>query len=352
MTRRPPQVDWAHVDRALPHLFSRPVTYQSPVSLSDVSPLAVSARARSQGLLARAGAPGRWPLALALGALFAAGCDHTDASQEPTPADRIDPLTLVPKEHPVPDWARDEIAQLVEALKPLDPTLTSNHHDQQYWREKALIERLERSEPEVGWAALHAFTNSKDRDYKVRRNLLRVGARSAPEEAKPLLEALAFTYGFNIEDRTEALLLFAEVSPARYMELARPFVVRRGVLRQTLPNDEFLVKGWAKACEVSGVSPVPEMADVATNLMVESYARVFALRTLGRHDLTPESRSALQTCLIESMGDGFIRRVAAQEILRSFPREDSCALMREVLSREADPAMATFLDALLQENCR
>ncbi len=288
----------------------------------------------------------------ALGALLAPSCDHTDASHESTPVDRIDPYQLVPKDLPVPDWARQEIVQLVEALKPLDPTLTSNHHDQQYWREKAMVERLERGEKEVGLAALHAFANSHDRDFKVRRNLLRVGARSAPDHAKTLLEVLAFNYGFNIEDRTEALLLFAEIAPARYMELARPFVVRRGVLRQTLPNDEFLVKAWAKACEVSGVSPVPEMSDVATNLMVEPFARVVALRTLGRHDLTPESRSALQTCLIESMGDGFIRRVAAQEILRSFPREDSCALLREVLSREADPAMATFLDEMLQENCR
>jgi hypothetical protein len=291
-------------------------------------------------------------LALAAGALLAAGCDHTDARQEPTPAGRVDPFQLVPQDLPVPDWARQEIAQFVEALKPLDPTLTSNHHDQQYWREKALVERLERGEKELGWAALHAFTNSNDRDYKVRRNLLRVGARSAPEEARTLLEVLAFTYGFNIEDRTEALLLFAEIAPARYMELARPFIVRRGVVGQTLPNDEFLVKAWATACRVSGVSPVPEMSDVATNLMLEPYARVIALRTLGQHDLTPESRSALQTCLVESMGDGFIRRVAAQEILRSFPREDACALLREVLAREADPAMATVIDEMLQENCR
>jgi hypothetical protein len=290
-------------------------------------------------------------LALALGALLATACDHTDAKPEAA-AGRVDPYQLVPKDLPVPDWARQEIVELVEALLPLDPTLTSNHHDQQYWREKALVERLERAEKEVGWAALHAFTNSKERDFKVRRNLLRVGARSAPEEARALLEALTFTYGVNIEDRTEGCLLFAEIAPERYMELARPFVVRRGMLHQTLPNDEFLVKAWTKACAVSGVSPVPEMSDVATTLMMEPFARVVALRTLGRHDLTQESRSALQTCLVESMGDGFIRRVAAQEIVRSFPREDSCALLREVLSREADPAMATFLDEVLQENCR
>lgn len=336
MTRRPAQADGAHTDRALPHHFHR---HSSPCPGPG-------------GRRPRAGFGRRWSLSLALGALLAAGCDHSDASQEPTPADRIDPFQLVPKDLPVPDWARQEVTDLVAALKPLDPTLTSNHHDQQYWREKALIERLERGEKEVGWAALHAFTNSKDRDYKVRRTLLRVGARAAPDEAKTLLEVLSFTYGFNIEDRTEALLLFAEIAPARYMELARPFVVRRGVVGQTLPNDEFLVKGWAKACEVSGVSPVPVMSDAATNLMLEPYARIVALRTLGRHDLTPESRSALQTCLVESMGDGFIRRVAAQEILRGFPREDACALLREVLAREADPAMATFLDEVLQENCR
>lgn len=340
MSRRPARVAGAHVFRALPH---------APVSTSTPRPPAPPS---TRGGGPRSGLGRSWSLALALWPLLVGGCDHTEARPEPTPADRIDPFQLVPKDLPVPDWARQEIVQFVEALEPLDPTLTSNHHDQHYWREKALVERLERGEKEVGWAALHAFTNAKDRDFKVRRNLLRVGARSAPDEAKALLEALAFTYGFNIEDRTEACLLFAEIAPARYMELARQFVVRRGVLRQTLPNDEFLVKGWVKACEVSGVSPVPEMSDVATNLMMEPYARVVALRALGRNDLTPESRSALQTCLVESMGDGFIRRVAAQEILRSFPREDSCALLREVLAREADPAMATVIDEMLQENCR
>lgn len=293
---------------------------------------------------------GTW-LSLALLASFGfGGCRPSSA--ESTPPGRVDPTALVPLDTPVPDWARQQIAELVETLKPLDPTLTSNHHDQQYWREKALVERLEKGETELGWAALHAFTNFKERDFKTRRNLLRVGARAAPKEAEKLLEFLAFTYGPYIEDRTEACLLFAEVAPARYLELARPLLLRRGVLHQTLPNDEFLVKAWAKACEVSGASPVEVMSDVATNLMIEPYARVVALRVLAQHDLTPESRGALQTCLVESMGDGFIRRVAAQAILERYPREDACALLREVLAREADPNMALFLDDMLQERCR
>ena len=290
-------------------------------------------------------------------ALGLAGCErgaaHGDGRTEGAAGrGKVDAFTLVPAGLPVPDAARQEIADLVALLQPLDPTLTSNHHDEQYWREKARIEALERREKEVGWAALHAFCNYPERDFKVKRTLLRVGARAAPEEAKALLEALTFTYGFPIEDRTEACLLFAEVAPERYKELARPFLVRRGVLRETLPDDEFLVKGWVKACEASGTSASEVMADVATNLMIDGYARVVALRALGSGEQTPEARGALQTCLIESMGDGFIRRVAAQQILNAFAREDACALLREVFSREADPAMATFLDELLQERCR
>jgi len=259
---------------------------------------------------------------------------------------------LVPLDTPVPDWARQQIAELVETLQPIDLTLTSNHHDVQYWREKALIERLERGEQELGWAALHAFTNFKERDAKIRRSLLRIGARTAPDQARQLLEFLTFAYGPYIEDRTEACLLFAEIAPARYMELARPFVVRRGVLRETLPEDQFLVKGWIIACKAAGISPVEVMCNVATNLMMDPYARVLALRTLAAHELTPASRGVLQTCLVESMGDGYLRRVAAQGIIAGFPREDACALLRNVLLREADPSMAEFLDQMLQEYCR
>lgn len=299
--------------------------------------------------------PGAAPAAAILGLALALapGCDR--GAGEPkdtvTAGRATDPRDLVPKDAPVPEWARQRIAEFVEAMRPIDPSLTSNHHDRHYWRVKALVEELEKASPEIGWAALHTFTNFPERDFTIRRNLLRVGAHAAPEESKNLLEFLTFTYGPYIEDRTEACLLMAEVSPERYMELARPFVLRRGMLRQTLPNDEFLVKGWKIACERSGTSPVPVMSDVATNLMLEPYARVIALRTLAQHELTPESQSAMQTCLVESMGDGFIRVVAAQSIAASYPREDACSLLREVRAREADPHMVKFLEDLIAETC-
>ncbi|MEZ6014117.1 MAG: hypothetical protein R3F49_03310 [Planctomycetota bacterium] len=267
-------------------------------------------------------------------------------------ASKVDIDQLLPKDLPISEEARQMIGDLVATMQPIDPTLTSNFHDQQFQREKALIERLEKGPKEIGWAALHAFTNYPERDFKVRRNLLRVGAHAAPEEAKALLEFLSFNYGPYIEDRTEACLLFAEVAPERFMELARPFIVRRDVLHQTLPDDEFLVQAWNRACTASGISPVPVMADVATNLMMQPYARVIAIRTLAANEITPESRAALQTCLIESMGDGLIRRTAAQSILANFPREDACALLREVRAREADINMADFLDEMIQENCK
>ena len=57
-------------------------------------------------------------------------------------------------------------------------------------------------------------------------------------------------------------------------------------------------------------------------------------------------RDALYSALLGS------DNVAAQTIAASYPREEACTLLQEVRAHEADPAMATFLDDLLMENCR
>ncbi len=265
----------------------------------------------------------------------------------------IDALALMPSGLPITEQDREQVAALLRSLQPLDPTLTSDHHDRWFMDNKLLVERLEASgRPELGWAALHAFTNYPQRHHTIRRTLLELGARVAPKEAEPLLAELAFTYGHFIEDRSEALVLLAEVAPETFFAGAEAHIQRQGKPQQTAPNDEFFVKGWRVACERSGRSPVPMMAQVATNYALEPYARVIAVRSLGDHADDPRASGAIRTTLVESTGDGYLRRVSAQTVLASFPKETACELLNEVAAREADINFARFLDVVIQSNCR
>lgn len=265
----------------------------------------------------------------------------------------IDALALMPEDLPISDEDRQRVAELLRSLQPLDPTLTSDHHDRWFMDNKILVERLEAtSRPQVGWAALHAFTNYPQRHHAIRRTLLALGARVSPKEAEPLLAELAFTYGHFIEDRSEALLLLAEVAPETFFAGAEAHIRRQGMPKQTAPNDEFFVEGWRVACERSGRSPVPMMAQVATNYALEPYARVIAVRSLGAHADDPRASGAIRTTLVESSGNGYLRMVSAQTVLSSFPKETACELLTEVWSRESNVNFARFLDDVIQTNCR
>ena len=265
----------------------------------------------------------------------------------------IDALALMPEDLPISDEDRQQVAELLRSLQPLDPALTSDHHDRWFMDNKILVERLEAtSRPQVGWAALHAFTNYPQRHHAIRSTLLALGAHVSPKEAEPLLAELAFTYGHFIEDRSEALLLLAEVAPETFFAGAEAHIQRQGKPEQTAPNDEFFVEGWRGACEQSGRSPVPMMAQVATNYALEPYARVIALRSLAARPDDPRASGAIRTTLVESTGDGYLRRVSAQTVLASFPKETACELLIEVQRREADVNFARFLDDVIQTNCR
>lgn len=266
----------------------------------------------------------------------------------------INPFELMPRDLPITDEHRTEIYELLTELQPLKEDLTSDHHDRQYILNTRRIAALENDErKEVGWAALHAFTHYKGEDFQSRRTLLRIGARVSPEEATPLLAKLAFTYGYPMGDRAEAVLFLAETDPAALLEGARQYLERKTYKRhQTAPSDEFYARAWVKACTLSGEDPVPMMADVAMNVALEPIARYVAIDALAQHGDDPLARATLHEALIESTGDGYLRRKAAQGIIASFPGEDACALLLKVLRSEADQNMARFLDDMVQTNCR
>ena len=269
---------------------------------------------------------------LAAGLLVAAGCrDANGRPAQPSPA------------------AEARIQEMIETLRPLGKTVTSDITDARFHRGNALVAELSAAGPDVGRAALAALQQQTERDVAVEYGLLRVGARAATADALPLLENLLTNYGPALELRTEAALLLAEVAPERALVLLEPMVLKRKQ-NQTMPPAEFLVKAWVAACDATGRSPVPELADVATNLFQEDSARVRAVKELGKRP-DPLGEKALRAILVESTGNGYLRRMAAQAIRDSLAAERACEVFREVADKEADLNMLQFLADMIGDNC-
>lgn len=241
------------------------------------------------------------------------------------------------------------VAELVDALTPIPETVTSDIADAHFHRGMQLMAELSAAEPEVGRAALRALQARKDKVIQVERGLLTVAAKSATADALPLLENLVSQYGPSLDLRTEAALLLGEVAPERAIPILEPMVLRK-TRNQTTPPVEFLVVAWCTACDKTGRSPVPELCDVATNLFQEGSARVRAVKELGKRP-DPRGEKALRAILVESTGDGYLRRMAAQALLATLPREAACAVLREVGDKEADLNMLRFLADMVDKLC-
>lgn len=258
----------------------------------------------------------------------------------------------IPLDAPVSDESREQIGLLIQQFRPLDATLTSDHHDRWIADQRARIDRVIALGEGVGNAALHAYTDAAQEPYLVRRALLWTGGLAAPESARELLHNLFITYGSPIADRTEAALVLSLTSPLLFFSDAKPILERTKVKRQTLPDDEFLVRGWINACEKTGQSPVPMLAQVATNMRLDPPARWQAAKRMRDFPLESIGQRALESCLVESNGDGYLRRMSAQSLRDLLPSESACALFAEVARRETDSNFRAFLLDLMQRNCR
>lgn len=252
-----------------------------------------------------------------------------------------------------------ELAELLVLVTPLEEAVTSDITDRNLLRSRELLGRLRAGPRDIGLEALdrlretptpEATTDERARPVDVERTLLDIAAHAAPEDTRPLLEALLIQYGAALELRTEAALLLAETAPQRAIELIEPMVTKAHPNR-TQPPAEFIVKAWLIACDRTDRSPVPELADVATNLYMDETARILAVKELGRRP-EPLALQALQAILIESTGDGYLRRMAAQGLRDSLPKENGCEIFERVASREADLNFALFLADLLAKHCR
>jgi len=242
-----------------------------------------------------------------------------------------------------------QIVELIRLLTPLDPTLTSDHHDKHLHARRALQAELEAGGADVGRAALAAFHSHRNDIVDVKRGLLQVAARSAPMDTAPLLEKLVVEYGHPLDERAEATLLIGEAAPERALKVLEP-MCRRTKRNETLPHDEFLIRGWVKACEAMEISPVPVLVDNATNITKDETSRHYSVKQLGNH-VDPLGRQALEIILIESTGNGYIRRMAAQSLRKTLSAEEACALFKEIADREADTNFLVFLLDVIAETC-
>jgi HEAT repeat protein len=150
--------------------------------------------------------------------------------------------------------------------------------------------------------------------------------------------------------RTKAAQFLAETRPERALEVLQPILDERYDGR-TYPPLERLLEAWVTAARKLGRDPTPLLAEIATDLNRTQDVRHLATRALGDSD-SPRSRQALQTLMVESSGNAYIRILATQSLQRILPHEEFCALVESVLSREADENFQIFLDDVIQEACR
>jgi len=305
-------------------------------------------------------APARSPLpecarSLTLAGLLAAVLGACGTSEGETVAAEATPAEAATPEHPyvapVSEEAQRQVQDMIESLKPLDPTLTSDYHDQWFIKNQKLIADLKLESSEVGRAALQAYYSYEGEDSLTRAKLLTVAAHVVPEDTRETLRHLMLNYGYPIDDRTEATLLLAATSPESFLEDAREHLERRQRASETMPNDEFFIRGWVTACEKTGVSPVPMLADVVTNLVMEDAARHYAAQALGRFP-DPLGQKALEVALAELTGNHYLRRKAAQALRDSLPRETACQIFQQALDAELDVNMQEFLEDMIATNCR
>ncbi len=279
-------------------------------------------------------------LALALGvSSMLPGCEGGKASNAEAGATAGSPATAL-------------IDRLVELSTPLDLTLTSDHHDRQLHARNALLEELRKSSETVGLEALERFeqveAQTEEAPLLVRVYLLDIAAHAATERTQPLLETLTLEYGHKIDIRTEAMLLLGKVAPARAVELLGPLLLTKRT--STMPEDELMLKAYVEGCELSGADPVPVLVKIATNIFKQAAARHRAVQELGKHK-TQLAQHALRAILVESTGNAYLRRKAAQSIRKSMPREEACAIFREVVKMEADMHFQRFMMDMIEDNC-
>jgi HEAT repeat protein len=251
---------------------------------------------------------------------------------------------------PAAEVAKREIQDLVVALTPPPataiPVVKSEHHVNR----KRTLERMRQASPEHGLAALRLYHAEAPSLPEVRAGLLDVAAHTNPAACEELLVQLVTQFGEDLFLRRQATELLGECLPERAVAVLEP-ILRERYDDRTYPPEEQMLAAWITAMEELGRDPVPFLVLVATDLQRPMDVRHLATKSLGRHR-SEQGRQALETLLVESTGNGYIRVLALQSLRETLPTADFCALARRIQEREADPMFIDLLQDALDKNCR
>lgn len=306
--------------------------------------------------LARRAVSHAWTLAI--GGLLVVACGPTDpaaggarAAESDAGAPTLEAAQRAERSAAPTGTEDQDLIELARAFEPLDPTLTSDHHDAWLARQREVQKRLRQGGPALGLRALEAFQSTSDVPGPVPIGYLEIAAYCAPASTAPVLEELIVTYhgGKLLRARTEAVRLYAETSPERALEFLAPLALDERP-NNTRPSQEALMSGWCLAAKRLGLDAARVPAEVATNLFQPPEARYVAIRFLGESG-TPLAKNALRTLLVEATSDGLIRRKAAQGMVACMTQDELCPVLEEVAAHESDEHFLNFLGDMLERNC-
>lgn len=237
----------------------------------------------------------------------------------------------------------------VEVLAILTPPPPEQVEDQNPWIDarREFMRAADQEAPQVGLALVEMIRESPQ-DRVIMRGALEAAARCAPAQTTPYLLELIDDTNADLGLRETATTMIGHADPQAAIDVLE--VLLRDRPRGTYPPGDSILRGWLTAVRALDIDPVPVLSLVATDIYHEDATRHQALRELG-DAATPLAREALREVLIESTGNGYLRRLAAQSVAKAFDTAEACEILEEVALREADVTMQVFLASLVDANC-
>lgn len=243
------------------------------------------------------------------------------------------------------------LAELRAAFEPVPLEATSDIHDRAFATQRDLLERLRTGDRALGMAALAAYRASEDDADSMRRAFLDVAAHCDPAGTSDLLAHMVVTYDVRagLGLRTSAAELLADTAPERALEVLGP-ILASPTTNATLPPMETLVRSWARAARALETEDVRLLADLATDFTRPPDARYAAIDELGENG-GPLAKKALEVLVQEAASDAYLRRKAAQAMVRCCTPEELCPVLERAAEHEHDDYFLRFLADMISKHC-
>lgn len=248
-----------------------------------------------------------------------------------------------------------QVRDLVSALTPPPPTSNSAIMSDFHNRRREVLTELKAGGPELGRAVKRELLDNPDHILDVRRGLLEVAAFTVPNEMEAELVELVTVFGEDLGLRTKACELLAATHPAKAVEVLEPLITdaRPGL---TLPPADIMVKSYADAAKASGHDAIDPLTEIATNLFIDETARLYAVRAVATYTGS-RAREAIRILVIESTGNGYLRRMAVRALLdqaKIDPETEAvmCTMLTEITDKETDVNFMQYMINVLEKHCQ